>query len=288
MAEGVISACRGAAWPLYVGPPPPIQPQDKPDRAEADPLSFLGRLTPDEAHALFRQGRMRRWRRGAVLCLEGEASQWVAILLSGNVKASATTDDGTEVVLRIHGPGAVVGALEATDGQPRLATISALEAVEAVVVAEDAFASFLRTNTRAGFQLVRMLCEWLRDAHKERIEYGAADTAARVAYRLVELAERFGQPAERGLRISVSLTQVELASWIGSSREALSKALGSMRRRGWIETGRRTLVVRDLDALRQHAARTRRLAAPAPGRYASALSAPYPSPAKSGQCPGGG
>lgn len=217
---------------------------------------------------------MRRWRRNAVLCVEGEPSHWVAVILTGSVKASSFTDDGTEVVLRIHGPGAMVGALEAADGQPRLATVSALEPVEAMVIAEDAFVSFLRANERASWQLVRMLCERLRDADQKRIEYGAADTAARVAYRLIELAERFGQPAARGLRISVSLTQGELASWIGSSREAVSKALGSMRRRGWIETGRRTLVVRDLAALRQHAHRTQGLAEAVVSRYASTLSAP--------------
>jgi len=138
-------------------------------------------------------------------CVEGEPSRWVAVLLAGSVKASASTDDGTEVVLRIHGPGAVVGALEAADGEPRLATVSALEPVEAIVIAEDAFASFLRANERAGRQLVRMLCERLRDADQKRIEYGAVDTAARVACRLIELAERFGQPVEQGLRISVSL-----------------------------------------------------------------------------------
>ena len=242
-----------------------------------DPLSFVGRLTSAEVNSLLRHGRRRRWRRGAVLCLEGEASGWVAVLLSGSVKASASIDDGREVVLSLHGPGAVVGALEAADGKPRPATVSALEPVEAMVISKDAFTSFLCANERVGWQLVKMLCERLRDADQKRIEYGVADTAARVANRLIELAERFGQPADRGLRISVALTQNELAAWTGSSREAVSKALGALRRRGWIETGRRSLVVRDLTALREHARRTEHLADSVASRYASAWSMERPA-----------
>jgi CRP-like cAMP-binding protein len=52
------------------------------------------------------------------------------------------------------------------------------------------------------------------------------------------------------VRISLSLTQDELAGWTGASREAVSKALRHFRDRGWIETGRRSIIVLNVDALR--------------------------------------
>jgi CRP/FNR family transcriptional regulator, cyclic AMP receptor protein len=55
------------------------------------------------------------------------------------------------------------------------------------------------------------------------------------------------------VRISVPLTQEELAGWVGSSREAVSKALRALRARGWIETRRKAIVVIDLAALRRRA-----------------------------------
>jgi CRP-like cAMP-binding protein len=77
------------------------------------------------------------------------------------------------------------------------------------------------------------------------------DTTSRVAQRLVELADRYGEPEKNSVRVGVPLTQEELAGWVGASREAVSKALRSLRARGWIETGRRTVIIHDLAALRR-------------------------------------
>ena len=72
-----------------------------------------------------------------------------------------------------------------------------------------------------------------------------------MAARLVELAERYGEPAARGLRIGLPLSQEELAGWTGSSREAVSKALQTLRNVGWVVTERRRITVLDLEALRR-------------------------------------
>ncbi|GAA3308369.1 hypothetical protein GCM10020219_009520 [Nonomuraea dietziae] len=74
-----------------------------------------------------------------------------------------------------------------------------------------------------------------------------------MATRLVELAERYGEQTSTGLRVALPLSQDELAGWTGASREAVSKALRTLRDRGLIETGRRRVVVHDLDGLRRRA-----------------------------------
>jgi CRP-like cAMP-binding protein len=100
---------------------------------------------------------------------------------------------------------------------------------------------------------MRTLTGKLRDADRKRIEFGAYDTTGRVAARLVEMAERFGEPSEDGVAIALPFTQDELAGWTGASREAVSKALGALRTAGWIRTSRMRVVVRDLAALRERA-----------------------------------
>jgi CRP/FNR family transcriptional regulator, cyclic AMP receptor protein len=82
------------------------------------------------------------------------------------------------------------------------------------------------------------------------VEFGSSGTVARVAARLVELAEDHGQPGPGGLLIGVPLTQVELAGWVGASREAVVRALSTLRTRGLLTTGRRAIRVLDLDGLR--------------------------------------
>jgi CRP/FNR family transcriptional regulator, cyclic AMP receptor protein len=218
-------------------------------KAPLVPAPFLDRLTPDEMRDLRRCGWPRRWPRGAVLCVEGEVAQWVAALFSGIVMASRFTADGREVVLGIQGPGTLVGDVEAADGRPRHATARALAPVTALVIPRADFAGFLRAHHGAACLLLRELCERLRDADDKRAEYGTCDAVRRVAHRLAELAARFGEPVDGGVRISVAITQDELASWAGASREAASKALRTLRLRGWIETGRRSVLIRDPAAL---------------------------------------
>jgi CRP/FNR family transcriptional regulator, cyclic AMP receptor protein len=58
---------------------------------------------------------------------------------------------------------------------------------------------------------------------------------------------------QQRLRITLPISQAELASWVGISRKAVSNTLQVLRRRGWIKTGRKTIIVKDLDALRARA-----------------------------------
>lgn len=214
------------------------------------PGSFPAGLSQDQITEISRSSGRRRYRRGAVICVEGDSPGWLLVIIAGHVKISSYIDDGSEVLLDVRGPGALVGEVEATDGRPRPATVTALEAVEALMIFGDAFTEFARS--RPGIELLlATLCERLRDSDRKRIEFAALDATERVVARLVQLADRYGEPVEDGVIISLALTQEELAGWTGASREAVSKAFRSLRRRGWIETGRRTVTIRNLAALRQ-------------------------------------
>jgi CRP/FNR family transcriptional regulator, cyclic AMP receptor protein len=217
-----------------------------------DPPSreFLELLTETERADLLRRGGRRQWDRDEVVCTEGERTDWVLLVLSGWVKVASDTARGGEVLLAVRGPGALIGELAAIDRQPRSATVTAIDRLTGLVVPVAEFTGYLQANGRVGFLLMRLLTGRLRDADRKRIEFGAHSTTVRVAIRLVELAVRFGQRTPDGVRVTVPLSQDELAGWTGASREAVSKALGVLRGYGWITTGRRQIVVHDLEALR--------------------------------------
>ncbi len=219
----------------------------------ARPAEFFDQLTSVEAAELERVAYRRDFRRGAVMFREADRTEWVAVLRSGRVKVSVDTANGFEVVLAVRGPGALLGEFSAIDREPRSATVTAIEPVTVLAVPVAAFESYLQANGRVAFLLMRTIIGRLRDADRKRIEFGAHDTAGRVAVRLVEMAERFGQATADGVKIALPFSQDELAGWIGASREAVSKALGALRAAGEIRTSRMSVVVRDLDALRRRA-----------------------------------
>ena len=106
------------------------------------------------------------------------------ILVAGRVKVSTVTEDGREVVVAFRVLGAMLCELSAIDGEPRSATVEAVEPVEALAVAARAFRSFLIAHPEVALLLLRMLSRRLRDADRKRVEYAAHDTVGRVAARL--------------------------------------------------------------------------------------------------------
>ena len=72
----------------------------------------------------------------------------------------------------------------------------------------------------------------------------------RLASRLVELLDRFGQPAEIGMGIDARLTQQELADMIGTSRETLATTISWLRERRIVEMQNQRVVILNVDALR--------------------------------------
>ena len=217
------------------------------------PGTFAGTLTPAEWDQLARDGRRRRFPRGSTLFNEGERSDRVVILLAGRVKVSYFTESGKEVVLAVRSTGDILGELSALDGEPRSATATALEPAEALVLTVGQFRDFLCAHPRMALALLEMLSRRLRDADRKRVEFGAHDTVGRVARRLVELADDYGVPDRGGVRITLPLSQEELAGWIGASRKSVSNALRWLRGRGLVESRRRSITIRDMEALRQRA-----------------------------------
>lgn len=215
--------------------------------------SFLDALGPTERVELEALGQQRHYPAGTTLFNEGESSDKVIIMFEGLVKVSYFTLEGKEVLLGIRGPGTLLGDMSAFDGRARSATITAIEPVSALVLPAQAFIDFVLGSREVTLALIRLISSRLREADRRRIEFGAMDTLGRVATRLSELVERFGEPGDEGIKISIPLSQQDLAGWTGSSREAVSKALQSLRDRDIVRTHRRGITVLDPEALEKRA-----------------------------------
>jgi CRP-like cAMP-binding protein len=217
------------------------------------PDSFLAALTPSEACDLRSRAVTRRFRRGATLVHQGEAPGRVLVIESGRAKITAITEDGRELVLSFSGPGDLLGELSALGGGPRAATVRALEPLSALALGRGDFEAFVEANPRVALVILRVVIARLREADRQQVEFAAYQIVTRVARRLLELAERYGEQSGDGIRITLPISQEELAGWAGASREAITKALRELRAVGLIETHRRHITVLDAEQLGQMA-----------------------------------
>jgi CRP-like cAMP-binding protein len=212
---------------------------------------FLARLGADEVTALRSRGVPRHFERGATLMHQDEVPGRVLVIEQGHAKVTLLAEDGKEVVLAFRGPGDLLGEVSALGGEPRSATVRAIDPVDALAVAAGDFEALLEAHPRIALVVLRVVIERLREANRGQFELAAYHTLGRVARRIVELAERFGEPHDGGVRITLGISQEELAGFAGASREATSKALHDLREMSLIETERRHITVRSVDELRR-------------------------------------
>ncbi|HEX6715245.1 MAG TPA: Crp/Fnr family transcriptional regulator [Thermoleophilaceae bacterium] len=219
------------------------------ETAPAEP--FLLHLAGDESAALRSRAVQRHFERGATLMHQDEIPGRVIVIERGHAKVTLLAEDGKEIVLAFRGPGDVLGEVAALGGEPRSATVRALEPVDALALAAGDFESLLEAHPRIALVVLRVVIARLKESNRQQFEFAAYQTLGRVARRIVELAERFGEPHDGGVRIALGISQEELAGWAGASREATSKALHDLRAMSLIETERRHITVRSVEELRR-------------------------------------
>jgi len=189
-------------------------------------------LQPAELDAVLAQAITRRVARNETLLRRGDASTGAAVIVTGRVRISLMAADGREVTLGVLGPGDVIGEMSVLDGEEVSADVSALEDCVLLFIERARFLRLLRADADLCLRLMAVLCRRLRRANAVVEDMALLDLGARLARLLLRLAQDYGAPAGRGTRIEVKLSQKDLGTLVGSSREKVNKQL-----REWEEAG---------------------------------------------------
>jgi CRP/FNR family transcriptional regulator, cyclic AMP receptor protein len=215
---------------------------------------FWFALTDRHREELQRLGRLQTFQADAVILRQNDLSDHVLVVLQGCVKATAHGSTGYQAVLALRDPGDLVGEMASMDGCPRSATLRALTDVQVLVVSAKSFCSFLKSWPDAEAAMRRTMSARLREADRYRTSAGANTVPQRLALLLLDLGRRYGVPdGAGGTLIELPLSQHDLAGLILTSHRTLARVLERWRERGWVVTGRRSVLLKQPAALRRAA-----------------------------------
>jgi CRP/FNR family transcriptional regulator, cyclic AMP receptor protein len=189
---------------------------------------------------------------GSFLMRHGEPADHVLVLTAGEVAIVSPVRGGGELVHTIVRAGQLIGELALLNDGRRTAGARATSATTAWAIGRDPFWAFLEANPPASSALLRQVA--VRLASREALidDLLSLDVKSRLAKALLGLAASHGEPDPGGgTRISLHLTHRDLAGMVGASRENVSRALGSFRRRGFIEYDSDAIRLRNPEALRR-------------------------------------
>jgi CRP/FNR family transcriptional regulator, cyclic AMP receptor protein len=223
---------------------------------DAPETSFYGALSRDGRARLREEAvAVRAFEAGRMLMSEEQPAGGatpVMTLLGGWAKATTFTAAGDQVVLRVYGPGDLLGAEAALPPrpQPRSETVIALTACTALLVPAARFADLLDRNPAIARACSVAMLHRARAADEHaKLRHG--DPRFLLARILLDLACRAYAGGADGITIPADLTQDDLASMAGVSRSTITRTLQSLRQADVLQTGYRTITITDIDGMRR-------------------------------------
>lgn len=223
--------------------------------ADDTSLRMVHLLTEEQRAALAALGTPVRFPAGQTIFWDGQPSHSVLIIQEGNVKVTRNAGDGTEIILAIRGADEIMGEEGVLMGEVRTATVTTITEVAGLDIEADVLMRFVDDH-RLWPAMYRAAVRRRRQSD-QRALLARLDVKSRLARWLLDLATEVGDQAEDGWVIEMHLSQHEIASRIGASREAVAIALRKFRGSQdgkdskLISTPSGRIVLHDLDGLRR-------------------------------------
>ena len=195
-------------------------------------LPMFRSLDDELLRYLAEESRRRQFEAEDVICYQGDPGSTCHIVVQGRVRIFVIGDDGRELSVRILGPGEIVGEMAIFENLPRSASVEALERTLTLEMHREVLFECLQRSTTLALNLLQAMSARLRSSTVETEKMSSLTVVERVMRRLRQLAEWSGKPVSDGVRIVVPMTQQELATMVGTSRESVNRALVQLRRQG--------------------------------------------------------
>jgi CRP-like cAMP-binding protein len=188
---------------------------------------------------------------GAVICRQGDPGDCLYGILKGQVRIFNIGTEDREILLNIMLPGSLFGEIALIDDRPRTAHASAMEDCELLLMHRHHFMPLLDEDPRLAIHMLGILCERIRRTSAMIEDTTFLNLRARLAKRLLALAETYGTKldGDTGIRINLRLSQRQLGAMIDASREAVNKQVQSWRADGILDIDKGLLVLRRPDWL---------------------------------------
>lgn len=211
---------------------------------------LFAQFDADDLRHLLALASQRQVRARKAVCRKGEPGHELFIVLSGKLKARTTSGDGKEAILGLIETGEILGEMALIEDRERSADLIAVEDSQLLVIHRRDFVPFLEARPKACLGIMRALSQRLRRMDQLLEDARFLDLKTRLAKTLYQLAQEHGRTvAGGGIRIDFKISQEELGSLVGATRENVNKLVRAWVDEGVLETRQSTVIVRQPESL---------------------------------------
>jgi len=211
-------------------------------------------LSPEERDRLRASSVRRQYEAGEIVFTPVPNPESLYLLEDGLIRIYRLSESGLETTLGYVRPGEVFGELAVFGDYPRESFAQAVSRSVAWKIPRRAFQPFVTSRPGLGFAISKQIGERLKRIESRVENLVFRDVHTRIMLILCELAETFGlEQADGSVEIDVPITQSELATLVGSTRQSVNSSLGKLTDKGYLTKKGRHLIVTKLDELRRAA-----------------------------------
>ncbi|NIP24580.1 MAG: Crp/Fnr family transcriptional regulator [Phycisphaerae bacterium] len=194
----------------------------------------------------------REFQAGQAIFHQGDPGHMLYLVESGQVRIFVNGLDGHETSVVLYGrPGEIFGELAIIDGLPRSASAVAVMDTIVHTLSRGCFRAYMQRWPQLALNFMQTLTKKVRYNTHQMDSLASMAVSQRLARKLLELGQNYGSAETLGVRLNTALTQSDLASMIGATRESTNKVLRQFRDDGMIALNNgQTIIIRDVEALR--------------------------------------
>lgn len=212
-------------------------------------VPLFSRLSDEHLQLLVKNLGIQTFQRGDMLMQQGDIGEELYIIVSGQVRIFTINEVGQDLSLIIYRPGDFLGELSLLDGQPRSANAQAMRRTTTLTLHRTAFLETISTNPYIAQAVIEALAARLRHSTLYAQLLASHSASQRVVAQLINLAAQYGVADGGAVAIDLHLTQDDLASLSGTTRETVNRILGSLREQGLVRVSRAQIIVLNFDQL---------------------------------------
>ncbi|MBI4374534.1 MAG: Crp/Fnr family transcriptional regulator, partial [Deltaproteobacteria bacterium] len=170
------------------------------------------------------------YKKGQIIFYEGNQSYGLYCIYSGKAKLYKTGVDGKQQIVRISGPGDLLGYRAFFSDEPYHATGEVLEDAAICCIDKNAFLSVLGKNTNLALNLIKKMAKDLRVAEDLATSIAQKSVRERMAELILMLKKSYGKQTKKGFLIDIHLSREELAEMIGVTQETAIRLLSEFKK----------------------------------------------------------
>lgn len=186
---------------------------------------------------------------GSLLFLQKQDPRGVFVLCAGQVKLSISSSGGKTLILSIAKPGEILGLMATMSGSPYEVTAETMHPCQVAFIRRDDFLRFVTKHPEVYQGVVKQLSTLYNGACEQLRTVGLSTSAPEKLARLLLDWSPEAKETKQGTPVKLPLTHEEIAEFIGTTRETVTRTLSEFKTRQFVVLQGSTLLISNRSAL---------------------------------------